>query len=78
MKILLVSQEYPPAVGGAGVVARQNAEELSRQGHAVTVLTRRWGVESPAEGVRVVEAGGLRALWPLAMAWRIKCLGPRR
>lgn len=78
VKILLVSQEYPPAVGGAGVVARQNAEELSRQGHEVTVLTRRWGVGPSQEGVRVIEAGGVRALWPLAMAWRLKRLRPKK
>lgn len=40
-KILIFSHEFPPDVGGAGVVAKQNADALSHLGYNVTVLTRR-------------------------------------
>lgn len=39
-RILIFSHEFPPDVGGAGVVAEQNARALSLLGHDVTVLTR--------------------------------------
>ncbi|MGN7503738.1 MAG: glycosyltransferase family 4 protein [Alphaproteobacteria bacterium] len=40
MKILIVSQEFPPKIGGAGTIAEQNASELSGRGHEVTVVTK--------------------------------------
>lgn len=39
MKVLVFSHEFPPDVGGAGVVGLQNAQLLSEYGHDVTVLT---------------------------------------
>jgi L-malate glycosyltransferase len=41
MKILIFSHEFPPNIGGAGVVAEQNAVILTKQGHSVTVLTHK-------------------------------------
>ena len=41
MKILIFSHEFPPQIGGAGVVAMQNARALSLIGHEITVLTRK-------------------------------------
>ncbi|WP_445157490.1 glycosyltransferase family 4 protein [Halomonas sp. E14] len=43
MKILIISQEFPPIVGGAGIVAAQNAKILAKKGHCVTVVTREGG-----------------------------------
>ena len=40
MKILIFSHEFPPDIGGAGVVAEQNAKILAETGNDVTVLTR--------------------------------------
>lgn len=39
MKILILNYEYPPLGGGAGMVSQKHAEELSKLGHKVTVLT---------------------------------------
>lgn len=40
MRILIFSHEFPPDIGGAGVVAQQNARALAEAGNDVTVLTR--------------------------------------
>ena len=41
MKIAVVSNYYPPnAKGGAEIVASRIADELSRRGHVIFVLTR--------------------------------------
>lgn len=38
-KVLVFSDEYPPAGGGAGVVAEQLTENLCTMGHVVTLIT---------------------------------------
>ncbi len=38
--ILIFSHEFPPDIGGAGIVAQQYADSFSRLGYNVTVLTR--------------------------------------
>lgn len=40
MRVLIFSHEFPPDIGGAGVVAQQNAKALAEAGNDVTVLTR--------------------------------------
>ncbi|NNN45448.1 MULTISPECIES: glycosyltransferase family 4 protein [unclassified Vibrio] len=40
MKILIFSHEYPPKIGGAGIVAQEYAHCLSAAGHDITVLTQ--------------------------------------
>ncbi len=39
LKILILNYEYPPLGGGAGVVTRYHAEELSKIGYEITVVT---------------------------------------
>lgn len=39
MRILIISSEFYPTIGGAGTVARQFAEALSSLGHRVTLIT---------------------------------------
>ncbi len=39
LKILILNYEYPPLGGGAGIMTRRLAEELSQKKHKVTVLT---------------------------------------
>jgi glycosyltransferase involved in cell wall biosynthesis len=41
MRILMISDFYPPHLGGVEVVVRNLAQELSHRGHAVTVATIR-------------------------------------
>lgn len=41
MNILVFSHEFPPEIGGAGVVAYEYANYLASQGHSVTVLTKK-------------------------------------
>jgi glycosyltransferase involved in cell wall biosynthesis len=48
LKILLVSDSYPPLIGGATRSAQQLARQLTRRGHAVTVATA-WQRGLPAE-----------------------------
>lgn len=75
MKVLLVSQEYPPCVGGAGIVARQTAEGLAASGNEVTVVTRHWAVSKPRHSdLKFCQAGGIKALWPFFMAKAIRSL----
>ncbi len=40
MNILLISDEFPPIGGGAGVVAKQNITKLKSLGHNIALLTR--------------------------------------
>lgn len=74
MKVLIISQEYPPRTGGAGVVAKQNAEGLSALGHNVTVITREWGGGNGGTNLKVIGVGGVRKLWPFYMAKELKGL----
>lgn len=39
MKLLLISNEYPPIGGGGSVVIEQCAKEFIKQGHDVTIIT---------------------------------------
>lgn len=64
--LLVFSHEFPPHVGGAGVVAQQNARVLARTGYDVTVLTRqRPGAVLKSE-YRVRAAPNYGKLWFLA------------
>jgi L-malate glycosyltransferase len=76
-KTLIISQEFPPCVGGAGVVAYQNAIGLLRLGHEVTVLTRDWNSKID-ENIELIQVGGLKQSWPFLMALKIKSLNLRR
>ncbi len=58
MKILIILYYYHPYVSGLSLLAKAQAEGLSRQGHTVTVLTLHHQTESPEyevlNGVHVV------------------------
>ena len=47
LRLLIVTDEYPPVVGGAARNIAQLAGRLSRRGHSVTVATS-WQPEAPA------------------------------
>jgi glycosyltransferase involved in cell wall biosynthesis len=58
MRLLVVTHEYPPLPGGAGVGVRHLAERLAARGHPVTVLTAGpRGAPEREGGVAVVRVG---------------------
>jgi glycosyltransferase involved in cell wall biosynthesis len=63
MRILIINSEYPPIGGGAGNASANIARCLAADGHAVTVLTARYG-DLPAQrmedGVSVHRIPALR------------------
>ncbi|MBD3843870.1 MAG: glycogen/starch synthase, partial [Campylobacterales bacterium] len=63
MKILIFSHEFPPQVGGAGVVAEQNARALSKNGYDVTVLTREQKVLKQSNGYKIITVKSYNKLW---------------
>jgi glycosyltransferase involved in cell wall biosynthesis len=51
MRILLVSNLYPPhVIGGAEVVAHRQAQGLAARGHEVSVFAGAWGAGAPRAG----------------------------
>ncbi len=55
MRILILNHEFPPLGGGAGRVSYEIARELVRAGHAVTVVTTRYGALPSYEVVDNIE-----------------------
>ncbi|HRE02791.1 MAG TPA: glycosyltransferase, partial [Ilumatobacteraceae bacterium] len=85
MKILMVSGQFPPAIGGIEVLVAQLAAELVRRGHDVAVLTGTLRGVSAGDGfhgdVRVHRNDLVRALIqrdPLAIARCSAALGGSR
>jgi glycosyltransferase involved in cell wall biosynthesis len=67
MRILLVSDHYPPFIGGAHRQTRLLAQELSRRGHVVGVVTvwsKGLSEETDESGVQVFRLRQLRTLAP--------------
>jgi len=82
LKILQVSHQYRPAIGGAERYITDLSEELARRGHCVTVYTSRsldyrtWRSELPAlETLDGVEIHRFRSLPRTALTWRLLCYG---
>ena len=76
-KILIVTQELPPTVGGAGVVAWQNAKLLAHAGHSVTLLAVKGTGHRPTSDVREITVHAvprLSKLWVVTLAWRLRRL----
>lgn len=47
MKILILSDRYPPYYeGGYELICRDTAEQLSRRGHLVSILTTKYGINA--------------------------------
>lgn len=74
-KILIVSQELPPKVGGAGVVAWQNAKMLANAGHNVTLLGVSCGyINSNEEQFKLIRIFRFGKLWIFNLALHLYCL----
>jgi glycosyltransferase involved in cell wall biosynthesis len=63
MKILIFSHEFPPQLGGAGVVGEEYASCLSKHGHNVTVLTKCRENVSNSTGYKIHQVKTLGKLW---------------
>jgi glycosyltransferase involved in cell wall biosynthesis len=67
LRVLLVTDSYPPLVGGATFWSRQVAREMSRRGHEVTLATS-WQPETAAyeedEGIPVHRLRDLTSRFP--------------
>jgi glycosyltransferase involved in cell wall biosynthesis len=73
MRILMVSEVYPPAIGGIETIGQIMAHRLAARGHQVVVVTRtpcedgHVDRDEAAQGVRVVRRPGMLAL--LRLGW---------
>lgn len=73
--ILIVSQELPPMIGGAGIVALQNATLLADIGHTVTLLSVKGGNSLPeSKNFKIITVPRIPKVWVLFLAWHIKHL----
>ena len=71
-RILLVTEEFPPDVGGAGSVAYQNAKALS-QWCNVDVLTRqRSGEVKEEKPFRLLEVSSLPKVWAFSLGYALR------
>ena len=67
MRILIVSNTYPPAdISGVGALVYELAHQLGAKGHGVVVLTRK----APAGDPYAVGTAGPKLLYPLLAGWR--------
>lgn len=73
MRILIVSNTYPPAdISGVGALVYELAHQLGAKGHGVVVLTRK----APAGDPYAVGTAGPKLLYPLLAGWRyLRLLG---
>ncbi|MCS3695715.1 glycosyltransferase family 4 protein [Salinibacter ruber] len=73
-KVLLITEEFPPCVGGAGSVAFQNARELGRRIEVSVLTRRRKGTRELAIGepfsVRLVQTAPKVWAFPFALKLR--------
>jgi len=65
LKIFVCSIEFPPDLGGAGVVARQNAETLGSMDHPVTVVIRKSKKSRVGFGFKIIEPSTNSRVWLL-------------
>ncbi len=57
LKILIINYEYPPIGGGGGVICKDIAEEIVKEGHEITVITSKFVKLSKEEvvgGVKII------------------------
>jgi L-malate glycosyltransferase len=66
MKILIFSHEFPPQIGGAGVVAEEYATCLSSAGHEVVVLTQLRENAAYTAPYKIIQVKTLSRLWFLS------------
>jgi len=73
-KILIVTQEFPPRVGGAGVVGYQNARALASLGHEVTVVSLGNKADYQGQPFKIIVARRFSKVWIFALYFILKCI----
>ena len=73
-RILIFSDEYPPAGGGAGVIAAQLASDLAMAGARVHLLTGDEPPDSDPAPDKHIRVHRKRLVWPLAYRGALKRL----
>ena len=77
MRVMVVTDQYEPMVGGVPTVTRELAHGLAERGHEVTLVvpSQSWrGGSGAVGGVRVIYRGSVR--WPWYEGMRLGCLPP--
>src|SRR6266699_1313029 len=78
MKILIVTHDFEPHIGGIEIVASNQAKELVKQGHEVTIVTsklKREKAVEQVEGMRIVRIAAWNLLSTIFHAHGILYLG---
>lgn len=67
MNILMLSNEFPPTLGGVQTHVYELSRALVSQGHTVTVMTRHhhheWPVQEALEGISIIRLGLSNSHW---------------
>lgn len=71
-RILLVTEEFPPHVGGAGSVAHQNATALSKWCEVDVLTRRRADKVKEDEPFRLLEVSALPKVWAFSLGYALR------
>lgn len=72
MKITIISSEFPPMIGGAGVYIYQYAMALSKLGHSVSVVTSSNTDNTDYSPLKVLQIDRRSKVWPLLLYKKYK------
>ncbi|ATG15699.1 hypothetical protein CO695_05025 [Providencia alcalifaciens] len=71
MNILIISHEFPPSGGGAGIVAKQYCNYFIENDHSVTLLSAT-AREKNSNLFKVIKPTNIKLLWPIAYYFKLK------